>query len=165
MITQKLLFNSDECNKILHTKKTNPQNWSYNDRNYDSKSIEFSEETEWIFSKLKIFFEEHTNFKIIKNKKIIHYHNYIKGDWFSLHNDVRENRVFGVGVLLNDDFIGGEFKFYDKDTITIDKKMGNSYIFDVNVNHEVLPIEKGERFSLLWFLESQHLKGEIKSLI
>jgi hypothetical protein len=165
MITQKVLFNEIECEKIMNLKKINIQNWVNNDRNYESQSIDFNNNTEWIFNKLKVFFEQFTDFKIIKNKDTIHYHNFKKGNWFGLHNDIRENRLFGVGVLLNDKFNGGDFKFYDENEITIDKKIGNSYIFDVKINHEILPIISGERFSLLWFLEAQNLRGTIKNLI
>ena len=165
MITQKVLFNEIECEKIMNLKKINIQNWVNNDRNYESQSIDFNNNTEWIFNRLKIFFEQFTDFKIIKNKNTIHYHNFKKGDWFGLHNDISENRLFGVGVLLNNKFIGGDFKFYDENEITIDKKIGNSYIFDVKINHEILPIISGNRFSLLWFLEAQNLRGTVKNLI
>ena len=98
MITQKVLFNEIECEKIMNLKKINIRNWVNNDRNYESQSIDFNNNTEWIFNKLKVFFEQSTDFKIIKNKDTIHYHNFKKGNWFGLHNDIRENRLFFIKI-------------------------------------------------------------------
>jgi hypothetical protein len=72
------------------------------DRKYDSQSINYSNETKWIFDKLKLFFETETNNQIQTIKNKLHFHKFVKGDWFGKHNDIRENRLYAVGVLLND---------------------------------------------------------------
>ena len=41
---------------------------------------------------------------IFKLKPYIHFHKYISGDWFGRHNDIRGDRIYAVGVLLNDKF-------------------------------------------------------------
>ena len=86
-------------------------------------------------------------------------------DTFNLGNDIRDNRVYAVGVLLNDNFEGGDFKLHDKNEIILNKISGNVYIFDVRIEHEITPILHGERYSLLWFLENKHIKIETNKLI
>jgi hypothetical protein len=70
-----------------------------------------------------------------------------------------------VGVLLNDDFEGGDFKLYNPNEITLDKVIGNTYLFDVKIDHEITSILEGERYSLLWFLQNEHIKIETNKLI
>ena len=69
------------------------------------------------------------------------------------------------GVLLNDTFEGGDFKLHTQNEIILDKVMGNTYIFDVRIEHEITPILEGERFSLLWFLKNEHIKTTTNTLI
>jgi hypothetical protein len=165
LIKEKILFNKEECDLIINLIKTNQQNWGFNDRKYNSQAINYSLETKWLFDKLKTFFEEQANIQIKKNKEVIHFHKFVKGDWFGKHNDVRDNRLYSVGVLLNDDFEGGDFKLYNPNEIILDKVIGNTYIFDVTINHEITPILDGERYSLLWFLQNEHIKIETNKLI
>jgi hypothetical protein len=135
------------------------------DRKYNSQPIIYSLETKWLFDKLKTFVETETNIKIIIIKEKIHFHKFIKGDWFGKHNDIRDNRVYAVGVLLNDDFTEGDFKLYNPNEIILNKVIGNTYIFDVRIEHEITPILDGERYSLLWFLQNEHIKIETNKLI
>ena len=165
IIKQKILFSKEECESIISYNNTHITNWQMHDRKYNSQPINYSLETNWLFDKLKTFFEEQSNIQIKKNKEVIHFHKFTKGDWFGKHNDVRENRLYAVGVLLNDDFEGGDFKLYNPNEIILDKVIGNTYLFDVRINHEITPILDGERYSLLWFLENEHVKIETNSLI
>ena len=135
------------------------------DRKYDSQPINYSLDTKWLFDKLKDFVEKETNIEIRTIKKTIHFHKFTNDDWFGKHNDVRDNRLYAVGVLLNDDFEGGDFKMYNPNEIILDKVIGNTYLFDVRIKHEITPILDGERYSLLWFLENEHIKIEINKLI
>jgi hypothetical protein len=165
MINQKILFDKQECESILWDSNSGIMQWSMRDRKYDSHQINYSENTKWIFDKLKNFFELETNLKIIKLKEQIHLHKFIKGDWFGKHNDIRDNRLYAVGVLLNDDFQGGDFKLYNPNQYLLNKEMGNTYVFDVKIEHEITPILNGERYSLLWFLQNEHIKMETNKLI
>lgn len=135
------------------------------DRDYHSYSIEYSLDNQWIFEKLKSFFILHTNLNFVKNKEQINFHKFIKGDWFGLHDDNRGGRLFAVGVLLNDDFEGGDFKLYNPNEITLNKEIGNTYVFDVKIKHEITPILNGVRYSLLWFLGSDNIKMNVNKLI
>jgi hypothetical protein len=165
LIKQKVLFKKNECDLIRNLFKINPQNWNSQDRKYNSQPINYSSETKWLFDKLKDFVERETNVEIRTIKKTIHFHKFTKGDWFGKHNDVRDNRLYAVGVLLNDNFEGGDFKLYNPNEIILDKVIGNTYLFDVRIDHEIIPILKGERYSLLWFLENEHIKTETNKLI
>jgi hypothetical protein len=158
LIKEKLLFNKEECDKIISLSKTNLQKWSSNDRNFISNAIDYTFETNWLFDRLKTFFELETEIKILNLNSQIHFHKFIKGDWFEKHNDIRDARVYGIGVLLNDKFEGGDFKLYDSSERVLNKIIGNTYIFDVRIEHEITPILNGERYSLLWFLKKNHIK-------
>jgi hypothetical protein len=165
ILKQKILFSKEECESIISYNDTHITNWIMDDRKYNSQSITHSLETKWLFDKLKTFFEEELNTQIKKNKEVIHFHKFTKGDWFGKHNDIRDKRLYSIGVLLNDDFSGGDFKLYNPTEIVLNKVMGNTYIFDVRIDHEITPILKGERYSLLWFLENEHIKIETNKLI
>lgn len=165
ILKEKILFSKEECESIISYNETHITNWRMGDRKYNSQPIIYSLETKWLFDKLKIFVETETNIKIIKIKEKIHFHKFIKGDWFGKHNDIRDNRVYAVGVLLNDDFTEGDFKLYNPNEIILNKVIGNTYIFDVRIEHEITPILDGERYSLLWFLQNEHIKIETNKLI
>jgi len=165
ILKEKILFSKEECQSIISYNDTYITNWVMDDRKYNSQPINYSLDTKWLFDKLKTFFEEELNIQIKKNKEVIHFHKFIKGDWFGRHNDIIENRLSSVGVLLNNDFEGGDFKLYNPNEIILNKVIGNTYIFDVKINHEITPILNGERYSLLWFLQNEHLEVKIDKLI
>jgi len=165
ILQEKILFSKEECQSIIFYGSNNITDWNNNDRKYRSQPITYSLETKWLFDKLQTFFEEELNIQIKKNKEVIHFHKFIKGDWFGKHNDVRDGRIYAVGVLLSDDFEGGDFKLYNPGEIILDKVIGNTYLFDVRIDHEITPILEGERYSLLWFLQNEHVKIGINRLI
>ncbi len=165
LIHQEILFNQEECELIINLNKLNlDKNHSYN-RYYVSSTLMINDDNSWIFKRLKDFFERVVPHKIKKEKTQIHFHEFDKGSWFGIHNDVRDERIFGLGVLLNNDFIGGDFIFYVNDSIEIEKKVGNSYIFDVRINHEVREVKEGKRKTLLMFLNNKDLSMVNQNLI
>jgi hypothetical protein len=165
LLQEDVLFNKIECDMIISLTKYNPQNWEFSDRKYDSMAINYNNDSKWLFDKLKLFFESNTDLSLLKSKNQIHFHKFIKGDWFDKHNDVSEKRLYAVGVLLNDDFEGGDFKLYNPNEILLNKITGNTYIFDVRIAHEITPILNGERYSLLWFLQHENIKIKTNKLI
>lgn len=165
LIKQKVLFSKQECEFVLNLVKSNLQNWNFKDRKYNSQPINYSSEAKWLFDKLKQFVEDENNIEIKKIKKQIHFHKFIKGDWFAKHNDNRDNRMYAIGVLLNDNFEGGDFVLHNPTEFKLNKIIGNTYIFDVRIEHEIKPIENGERYSLLWFIESKHISIKTDKLI
>ena len=108
---------------------------------------------------MKSFFEKESGIVMETMKNEVHFHVFETNDWFGTHNDARDNRLFSLGVLLNDDFEGGEFNLYHQgEEIILEKKVGNTYIFDVAISHEVNPVLKGIRYSLIWFIQNNHVK-------
>jgi hypothetical protein len=165
ILKEKILFSKEECESIISYNDTHVTNWSMGDRKYNSQPINYSLENKWLFDKLRKFFETNTELQIIKLKNQIHFHKFVQGDWFGKHNDVRDKRLYAVGVLLNDEFEGGDFKLYNPNEIILNKVIGNTYIFDVRIAHEISPILNGERYSLLWFLQHEHIKIKTNKLI
>jgi hypothetical protein len=162
---QKILFTQKECVSIISSAENETTKWEMDDRKYESFPIISSEKNKWIFDRLRSFFEEEANMLICRDKNIIHLHKYKSEDYFDRHEDTRENRLFSVGVLLNCNFSGGDFKLYGTKNITIDKKAGNSYIFDTRIEHEISRITKGIRYSLIWFLDNTNLKIDRNKII
>jgi len=162
---QKTLFSKEECSLILGLTKSNLKDWRLFDRAYHSRTIQHGDSTKWVFEKLKSFFELETGLQIIKLKNEIHFHKFIEGDCFKIHSDDIDNRLYAVGVLLNSDFSGGDFKLYANKDVVLNKELGNSYIFDVRIKHEITEVLKGERYSLLWFLHNEHIKFQTNKLI
>jgi len=165
LIKQKVLFSIDECNSIISNVNSNIKNWELRDRKYESQLINYSKETDWLFEKLKKFVEIENDIKIRKIKKEIHFHKFIEGDWFGKHNDIRDSRMYAVGVLLNDNFEGGDFKLYNPNEMLLNKTIGNTYLFDVKIEHEITPILNGNRYSLLWFLQNEHIVSKTNKVI
>ena len=165
ILKEKILFSKEECESIISYNDTYITNWLMGDRKYNSQPINYSLETNWLFDKLKDFVETETNIEIRTIKKTIHFHKFTKGDWFGKHNDVRDNRLYAVGVLLNDSFEGGDFKLYNPNEIILNRVIGNTYLFHVRIDHEITPILEGVRYSLLWFLQNEHIKIETNKLI
>jgi hypothetical protein len=165
MIYQEKIFTERECESILKFFKDKTKLWSNSDRKYRSTSLDYSEETKWVFDRLKQFFEKKVGIEIKDLKTFAHFHRYEVGDWFGRHTDVRRNRMYAVGICLNSNYRGGNFILHGKDSTTLSKEVGNTYLFDVNIEHEITLITKGERYSIIWFLENSNLKIEIKSLI
>ena len=165
ILKENVSFTKKECESIISYNETDITNWMMGDRKYNSQPINYSLETKWLFDKLKDFVERETNIEIRTIKKTIHFHKFTKGDWFGKHNDVRDDRIYAVGVLLNDNFEGGDFKLHNPNELILNKVVGNAYLFDVRIEHEITPILDGERYSLLWFLQNEHIKIEINKLI
>lgn len=165
IIKQGISFTNEECESIVSYNDTYITNWEMRDRKYNSQTINYSLETCWIFNKLKSFVENETDVEIRTIKDQIHFHKFTKGNWFGRHNDIRDSRLYAVGVLLNDNFDGGNFKLYNPDEVKLDKVTGNTYIFDVKIDHEITPILEGERYSLLWFLQQEHIRSKTNKLI
>lgn len=165
LLIQKNLFNSEECGRILQMTIKNAKLWYFGDRSYTSFDFFYEEENKWVYDRLINFFESETNIKIKELNKTIHFHKYIEGDKFDLHNDDIRKRVYGVGLMLNDNFEGGDFLFFNPEKIVLNKQVGNAYIFDVRINHQIKIITSGIRYSMLWFLGKNNLEFEKNNLI
>jgi PKHD-type hydroxylase len=83
---------------------------------------------------------------------------YTKGGYYNWHTDssvgLYEERYCSMVIQLNDEYTGGELQIKNKDDneITLEKGLGNLFIFYSNLIHRVKPIISGTRYSLVnWF--------------
>ena len=64
-------------------------------------------------------------------------------------------RVLSISLLLNDNYDGGDFKFFEgSDTFIIPKKKGTAVVFPSNFcfPHAVLPVSNGNRHSIITWI-------------
>lgn len=166
-IFQTILFSKEECDYIINCKKENFQIWNNNsDRNYTSESIYLNDENKFIFERLNNLIDKKTSAEILSIKNEAHFHTYNTNGYFSKHKDNRNLRVYSIGIILNDNFTGGNLIIYNNNSeIKIDNKVGNAFFFESKFKHEVTPITNGVRYSLIYFLELDNVALPINSLI
>ena len=82
---------------------------------------------------------------------------YTTDGYYNWHTDsdaVTKERYCSMVIQLNDEYTGGELQIKDKDSneITLEKGVGNLFIFYSHLTHRVKPITTGTRYSLVnWF--------------
>jgi len=61
-------------------------------------------------------------------------------------------RLISISILLNNNFVGGNFCFFDE--YIIEKKIGSAVVFPSNFcfPHAVLPVTKGDRHSIITWI-------------
>jgi predicted 2-oxoglutarate/Fe(II)-dependent dioxygenase YbiX len=91
--------------------------------------------------------EEDSGYELLK---------YPEGCFYTEHTDSFKARPRAVSCsfILNDDFEGGEFAFFDKE-LKYKLEKGDALMFPSNFMypHEVMPVTKGTRYSIItWFI-------------
>jgi hypothetical protein len=80
---------------------------------------------------------------------------YKEGQFYSEHTDSykEEQRSLSCSIQLNEDYDGGEFAFFDRE-IMIRSKKGSAIVFPSNFMypHEIMPVIKGTRYSVITWL-------------
>jgi Rps23 Pro-64 3,4-dihydroxylase Tpa1-like proline 4-hydroxylase len=81
---------------------------------------------------------------------------YKKGQFYTQHTDsfTEQQREVSCSFLLNDDYEGGEFAFFDR-KIIIKGKKGSMVMFPSNFMfpHEIMPVTSGTRYSIItWYV-------------
>jgi predicted 2-oxoglutarate/Fe(II)-dependent dioxygenase YbiX len=81
---------------------------------------------------------------------------YQTGCFYKLHVDSALNapRAVSCSFILNDDYEGGEFAFFDRELVYKLKK-GSCIMFPSNFMypHEIMPVTSGTRYSIVtWFI-------------
>ena len=97
------------------------------------------------FPKCKI--EQDSGYELLK---------YPEGCFFTEHIDFFPNipRTVSCSFILNDDFEGGEFAFFKRE-LKFKLEKGDALLFPSNFMypHEVMPVTKGTRYSIItWFV-------------
>ena len=91
--------------------------------------------------------EEDSGYELLK---------YTEGCFYTEHTDSFKGRPRAVSCsfILNDEFEGGEFAFFNKELIYKLEK-GDALMFPSNFMypHEIMPVTKGTRYSIItWFI-------------
>lgn len=123
---------------------------------------------EWLYDIIKSCFLKHNieiTADVLKEVQIIKYE---IGDYIVKHQDTMGydsigdslNRYYVLNIILNDEFEGGDFLYYDvNDNPTkIENKPGTGLIFRTNILHEVTKVLKGVRYSFSVFLHPTDFK-------
>jgi Rps23 Pro-64 3,4-dihydroxylase Tpa1-like proline 4-hydroxylase len=81
---------------------------------------------------------------------------YKTGGFYKEHLDFSENtpRSISCSFILNDDYEGGEFAFFNRE-LTYKLKKGSCIMFPSNFMypHEIMPVTSGTRYSIItWFV-------------
>lgn len=86
-----------------------------------------------------------------------HYDFHLDGNGFTRWDEPKNHYIHGktrklsMTIVLNEDYEGGEFEFFNNDTL-IKEKMGTIIVFPSYMLHKVRPVTKGMRYSLVaWF--------------
>lgn len=81
---------------------------------------------------------------------------YQEGEFYTEHTDhfLQSPRIVSCSFILNDNFEGGEFKFFNRELVYKPPK-GSALMFPSNFMypHEIMPVTKGVRYSVItWFI-------------
>jgi predicted 2-oxoglutarate/Fe(II)-dependent dioxygenase YbiX len=81
---------------------------------------------------------------------------YTTGGFYTQHTDsfTDNPRAISCSLILNDDYEGGEFGFFDREVVYKLKK-GSAITFPSNFlyPHEIMPVTSGTRYSIItWFV-------------
>jgi predicted 2-oxoglutarate/Fe(II)-dependent dioxygenase YbiX len=161
VLKQSILFTKEECDYIIDLKNKYPLlgdngRWDeFDNFRYKFYTLEYLNDTDWIIKRMVDYFEKEMGLHIFHKLTKLNLHHYTIGDEFGKHIDTGSPiKEWNIGILLNDDFDGGDYIIFDENDnpIIIDKKVGNVYIFQSQIPHQVTPITNGERWAIAMFI-------------
>ena len=170
MFYQEILFNKEECNQIINLIKNLPKidgksKYGGNDKtnvSFDEYKISDTNENYWFMNKIKLFIEKKLKIKLNFINNDAHILSYGINDGFSKHIDYNSNgdepRIYTVGLLLNNEYSGGNLLVYDTEKMILNKQIGNCYIFDTTTPHEVEKITKGRRYTIILHIKNSEIQ-------
>ena len=91
------------------------------------------------------------SFRLIERPNILEFYCYEKGDFLTAHSDKptkfdsNQHSNYTAIIYLNDDFIGGETYFTDKNE-SINPKTGSLLLFQHHLRHEGKAVELGTKY-------------------
>lgn len=80
---------------------------------------------------------------------------YETGQFIDVHVDDQTPRALSMSIALNDDYTGGEFRFWKEESSTFRVPMGSAIMFPPTFMfpHQILPVTSGTRYSMIaWFI-------------
>jgi Rps23 Pro-64 3,4-dihydroxylase Tpa1-like proline 4-hydroxylase len=166
-LKQEVLFSKKECDLILKKYATKPIDGNQiheSSVSYTYKNMNDVEDR-WILDRFILWISKELDITIDwENTETNEFYlqTYVKGDKFNKHSDSIHNRLYGLGLLLNDDFEGGEFVieniFNNTETFNFQKITGNCYFFESIYEHELHEIKEGIRNIVLVFFKKSQIK-------
>jgi hypothetical protein len=169
---QEIIFTKEECQKIIEFFKDTEDRILNNDTpgqtrvKYKGYLVKHTDNSEFLYKKLFDFFEKHIGKKIYSYPPEIYIMQYDVGDLFSQHTDNIKERIYVMGIQLNDDYEGGDYIFYEEDGVKIiNKDIGTCYITSALTSHEVKMITNGIRYSLVAFVDKNSITDKNKKIL
>jgi hypothetical protein len=168
------LYTKEECAEILKY-KTNVSRTKYSvklEKDFQEKGgymmsqdLIPNPDNQWVFDRMKNYVESKYPVKWLEDPHGV-FRQYSEGDFFVEHTDhvewkigtKKHVRLFAISIQLTPEhnFEGGELILDRK--IEANKTLGSIALFGSHVIHEVKPITKGSRNSLIFFVSSKHIK-------
>lgn len=169
------IFTPEECEKIIKIGKEKgfikgtTKDTKTNIRQSSVSWLFSNDDLEWVFKKLTdtivYLNKEYFGFDIFGFNEGLQFTNYKSpSDKYGKHVDRSQNiavRKLSVSIQLNNpnDYEGGELWLYDDDKgIKMKKEQGTLILFPSYVLHEVKPVTKGERNSLVCWVTGKQFK-------
>jgi hypothetical protein len=163
LFKEKVLFTKDECDSIINQYSLSTHDFVNKGCSYTSIPID-TNDNGWILDRFIKWIEDEVNCHIDWNNNSgfdeVYFQSYKVGDKFEKHDDNVYNRVYTAGLLLNDGFDGGEFIVdisYDKRK-TFENKIGNCYVIESMLKHEVTEITEGCRSVIIIFFKQSQIQ-------
>ena len=135
-------------------------------KKYKCINLPRNKETNWLFQKLLNWFtsvsgvttKDYTDSPVEAREieLLLTIQGYSEGDRFDKHVDIQpgkySNRLYNVGVQLNDDYEGGEFVIWNEkdEEILLPKTAGTAVAYDIRFWHQIKPITSGTRWSIVF---------------
>lgn len=139
------------------------EHWS---KKYKCINLPRNEETHWLFQKLLNWFTSATGLQTkdytdspVEERQfelLLTIQGYSEGDRFDKHVDIQpgaySNRMYNIGVQLNDEYEGGEFVIWNEkdEEIIFPKEAGTAVAYDIRFWHQIKPITSGTRWSIVF---------------
>jgi PKHD-type hydroxylase len=174
-ITSLNFLSKEECDKVIKT--TNNQNLEkakvVTEKDSSRESyvnwIVLNKETSWLYNRISDAVlaanKEFFNFNLYGIIESLQFTKYkAPSGRYGKHIDKLLNgviRKLSISIQLTDpsEYEGGELNLYlDDDPITMDKQQGTIIIFPSFILHEVMPVTKGERNSLVTWITGDPFK-------
>jgi hypothetical protein len=170
ILNQKILFTKEECDSIINTYTNLPISGTGNDtfQKYVYRNVNY-ETHGWIIDRFAKWIESEANCKIdwlASPMQEFYFQTYVVGDKFMKHDDSKYDRLYSVGLLLNDEFTGGDFilDINKKESVLFDNTIGNCYFFEAMYLHELMEITSGTRHIILVFFNKHQVKSNMNKL-
>lgn len=179
-ITIKQFLTKEECDLLLEfslTKDLSEAKVVGDDLNYRKSNIffyDYSLDFPNLNKKLLDIFKKEVNVKghnIDFTNNQFQFTQYTKDGYYNWHTDsgpvLYKERYCSMVIQLNDEYTGGELQIKDKDEneITLEKGLGNLFLFYSHLTHRVKPIISGTRYSLVNWFSLKPIENFKKTLI